>query len=190
MASIDALSGIVADKSDPEVRSNKITHESPADGGPDLTRTDSETPGEESQPWDGDALAQEGKERATELDDGDRDHRIEQDKLRQNDLATPGSEAASQSSQEEEDDVIDFIKVGAQGTSRNSPLFFSDAEDTFPPDLTIEVPEVQRRWEYRVFAEEYTIRSVLRELSDSREVKYDVRFEDGRTSTVSQHLAL
>jgi hypothetical protein len=31
--------------------------------------------------------------------------------LRQNDLATPGSEAASQSSQEEEDDVMDFIKL-------------------------------------------------------------------------------
>lgn len=99
---------------------------------------------------------------------------------------SPGTESTTPAgegqSHDREDEVLDFIEVGRPALPRS----FTENERTTSSVFRVEVPEVQRRWEYRVFEEEYTIRSVLRELRVQNEVKYEVRFEDGHIALVRQ----
>lgn len=185
MASIDALSAPLTSKHSPGVMRNKQITDYLVDGETILT-TYSETANEGTQHLNHDTSEQEDKEPDTRLDDGDGDHGTELDKSEADSPRLPDSEIVSQDLSEGENDALEFIQVDMPRTSRNSPLFFSNIEHTSPDGLAIVVPAVQRRWEYRVFAEEYTIRAVLQDLKDSAEVEYQVRFEDGHTTTVSQ----
>jgi len=166
MASIDALTGVFANRKSLDAGSDN-------DPKADHASTVSETPA---------ASANGAQEQDEGADDGNAEFRLQTVKPRRN---APASSLNSvvQNSEDEDDDVGDFIEVD-KPLPRKTTLFSTGNMHTTSSGLRVEVPEVHRRWEYRVFNEEYTVRSILRELRGSNEVRYEVRFEDGHISLV------
>ena len=182
MASIDALTGVPTER-------KSLGAENVIDSKPGLTPTVLETPADETHLSDHAASTHE----AQEQDEGLTDRNAQRQRQRDEQRRTRSSlepKFVAQDSEQGEDEVLDSIQVGKPALSRESPLFFTGNEHTASGGLRVKVPEVQRRWEYRVFDEEYTIRSVLRELRGLNEVKYEVKFEDGHKTLVCHPLNL
>lgn len=176
MASIDALTGVLTARQSLNAAGNN-------DSNPESTGTASTTPADEGQSHDRAVFTREGQEQEG-VDYGIAEIQIQAEERRRATRASLISKSVSQDS-EGEDEVLDFIEVGKPALPRS----FTENEHTLSA-FRVEVPEVQRRWEYRVFEEEYTIRSVLRELRVQNKVKYEVRFEDGHIALVRQSSAI
>lgn len=171
MASIDALTGGLTDRKSLDAGSDndhKLHPES----------TVSETPA---------ATVHETQEQDEGGDDGSNGSRVQTDKAPRHNPASSISNSVVRDSEDGEDEVGEYIEVG-KPLFRKTTLFSTGNVHTTRSDIRVEVPKVQRKWEYRVFAEEYTPRSLLRELRVSDEVMYEVMFEDGHIELVRHPL--
>ena len=94
------------------------------------------------------------------------------------------------------------VRSNRSGSSKtpDSPLFLSDGDIHSPRStrssskekqgrsndgFVILIPPVTRRWEYRLYNEDATLKEILDEYEDSDELRYQVKYRSGRQAEVS-----